>query len=211
MTKLFVALLASLITVACAEVRSSVTVSHRLPAPAGKTVAIVPYAPPLAMAADFQSYTAKLAAHLQARGYNVVAAPAGQSPGQTADYIAFFHYGVDGSTVVNELQSVTAPPTGSIITFGRRGPFGHGTRRIYTRTVILEIVERARFNPTTPATYLDARVYSGWVKSEGACATMAPVIDPMLTALFAEFPGANAVRLIDLPAGTASCGPHRYG
>jgi hypothetical protein len=131
--------------------------------------------------------------------------------GQASDYIAFFHYGIDGATSVNPYQSIVAPRTGSIITYGLVGPFSQATRTIYRRTVILEIVERARFRPNEPQTYIDARVYSGWVKSDGGCATMAPVIDPMLNALFAEFPGASSgVRRIDLPAETA-CGPNRFG
>jgi hypothetical protein len=207
MKRLFVALLASLLAAACAEVRSGVTVTHSMTAPAGKTVAIVPYAPALAMAPDFASYTQKLAAHLQASGYRVVP----QAAAQTADYIAFFHYGVDGSTAVNPFQSVPSPQTGSIITYGLRGPFSHATHTLYSRTVILEIVDRARFRPTEPATYVSARVYSGWVKSDGGCGDMAPVIDPMLNALFAEFPGrSGGFRTIDLPSETV-CGPNRFG
>src|SRR5262245_33750393 len=109
MIRLFVVLLASLVAASCAEVRSNVTVSHMLPAAgAGKTVAIMPYEPSLAMAPDFQGNTAKLAARLQAKGYSVVPA----SGAQMADYIAFFHYGVDGNTLVNPYWSVPSPPTG---------------------------------------------------------------------------------------------------
>ena len=136
MNLLFVALLASLLAASCAAVRTNITVTHALPAPAGKTVAIMPYEPSLASAPDYQSSAAKLAAHLQSRGYAVVAAPGGQ-----ADYIAFFHYGVDGELPVNVLVSRPVPPTGSIIADRSRGPYSHGTRRIYRRTVILEIVE----------------------------------------------------------------------
>jgi hypothetical protein len=206
MKQLFVTLLAALLAAACADVRNSVTVLHTLPAPAGKTVAIVPYEPSLAMAPDYQGNVAKLAAHLQARGYSVIPAMGGQA----SDYIAFFHYGVDGETSVNPYQSVIAPRTGSIITYGLIGPFSQATRAIYRRTVILEIVERARFRPNEPQTYIDARVYSGWVKSDGGCATMAPVIDPMLNALFTDFPGESGTpRTVDLP-GDTTCGPHRF-
>jgi hypothetical protein len=206
MKQLFVALLAALLAAACADVRNSVTVSHALPAPAGKTVAIVPYEPALAMAPDYQGNVAKLAAHLQAGGYSVVPAMGAQA----SDYIAFFHYGVDGETAVNLFASAPAPATGSIITYGLRGPFNQATRTLYTRTVILEIVERSRFRPNEPQSYVDARLYSGWVKSEGGCPGMDSVIDPMLNALFAQFPGqSGGVRTIDLP-GDSSCGPHRF-
>jgi hypothetical protein len=207
MTRILLVLLASLVAASCASVRSSVTVSNALPATgSAKTVAIMPYDARLATAPDYAAYTAKLAAHLQAKGYSVVPA----SGGQASDYIAFFHYGVDGETAVNPLVSTPAPQTGSIITYGLRTPYSHATRRFYTRTVILEILDRSRFRPNEPATFMAARVYSGWVKSDGGCSTMAPVIDPMLTALFTEFPGPGGTTRIDIPAESA-CGPTRFG
>jgi hypothetical protein len=207
MTRILVVLMVSFVAASCALVRSSVTVSHVLPqSGAGKTVVIMPYTPGLSDGPDYQSYRGKLAAHLEARGYDVVPA----SDAQAADYIAFFNYGVDGETPVNLLESAPAPRTGSIITYGIRSPFSQATHSVYARTVILEILDRARFRPNDPASYVEARVYSGWVKSEGACSTMAPVIDPMLTALFEAFPGqSGGVRMIDLPADS-SCGPDRF-
>jgi hypothetical protein len=209
MTRVLAALLASLLAASCSEVRSSVTVSHMLPAPAGKTIVIVPYGPGLALAPEYQDYVGKLAAHLRSKGYTVVPPQPGQAA--AADQIAFFHFSVDGQTLVNPYVSVAVPRTGSIISYGLRSPYGHGTRSIYTRTVILEIFDRARFNPNEPASFITARVYSGWVKSDGACSTMAPVIDPMLVALFADFPGqSSASRTIALPADS-TCGASRYG
>lgn len=207
MKQLFVALLASLIAASCASVRNDIAVSHALPAPAGKTVAIMPYAPALSSAPDYQSYTAKLAQHLSARGYTVVPAMGGAAP----DYIAFFHYGVDGETPINQFSSVPHPWVGSIITYGYRSPYRSPATGFYKRTVIVEIVDRARYRPAEPQSYIDARVYSGWVKSEGGCPTMAPVIDPMLNALFADFPGPNGsgVRRVDVP-GDSTCGPYRF-
>jgi hypothetical protein len=208
MTKLLVALVVALIAVSCAAVRTNIAVTHTLSsASAAKTVAIVPYEPGLGSAPDYQSSVAKLAAHLEASGFDVVAPAAAQ----TADYIAFFHYGVDGELPVNVLVSRPLPVTGSLIPYRVRAPFSPGTRPVYRRTVILEIVDRARFNPNEPRTYIDARLYSGWVKSDGACSTMAPVIDPMLAALFSDFPGESGeLRTIDLRADSA-CGLDRYG
>ena len=202
-----VVVIASLAAAACAAVRSNITVTHALPASgAAKTVAIVPYDQGLASTPDFMDYAGRLAAHLGAKGYTVV--PSG---GVASDYVAFFHYGVDGEIPVNPFVSAPHPETGSLITYVLRTPYSVSARPFYRRTVIVEIVDRTRFRPNEPQSYLDARVYSGWVKSDGACATMAPVIDPMLMALFAEFPGeSGAVRRIDLPADTA-CGPNRFG
>jgi hypothetical protein len=166
----------------------------------------VPYDAGLAAAPDFAAYTAKLAGHLQAKGYTAVPT----SGGQPADYIAFFYYGVDRGTPINPIQSAPQPQTGSIVTYGLRTPYSQATRRFYTRTVILEILDRARFRPNEPQSFVDARVYSAWVKSDGACSTMAPVIDPMLTALFTGFPGQSGASRIDVPAD-AACGVDRFG
>src|SRR4030095_11431393 len=112
MTRFLVVLIASLIAAACASVRSNITVSHTLPAAgSAKTVSVVPYDAQLAATPGFAAYSAKLAAHLSAKGYTVVP----MSGGQTADYIAYFYYGVDRGTPVNPIESLPAPVTGSII------------------------------------------------------------------------------------------------
>ena len=209
MTKFLGALILSVAAASCApSVRTNVAVTHMLPAPgAMRTVAIQPYNETVASAPDFQAYSARLAAHLQAKGYTVVAPAGGPAP----DYIAFFLYRIDGGTAVNQLEGRPAPATGTIITYGLRTAFSTSTRRIYMRAVTVEIVDRARFRPNDSASYLGARVYSGSVVSDGSCSTMAPVIDPMLTALFADFPGqSGGLRRVDVPVD-AACGLDRLG
>jgi len=209
MTKFLGALILSVAAASCApSVRTNVAVTHMLPPPgAMRTVAIQPYNETVASAPDFQAYSARLAAHLQAKGYTVVAPAGGPAP----DYIAFFLYRIDGGTAVNQLEGRPAPATGTIITYGLRTAFSTSTRRIYMRAVTVEIVDRARFRPNDSASYLGARVYSGSVVSDGSCSTMAPVIDPMLTALFADFPGqSGGLRRVDIPVD-AACGLDRLG
>ena len=206
MTRLFVVLFASLLAASCTIVRTNVAVTHMLPAGAAKTVAIVPYTENIAMAPDYQANTQKLAAQLRAKGYNVVPQQGGQAP----DYLAYFIYRIDNGTLVNQFEGRPHPNTGSITTYGLRTAFSTSTRRIYMRSVTVEIVDRARFQPSMPATYLAARVYSGSVVSDGPC-TMAVVIDPMLNALFADFPGQSGqLRAINVPADT-TCGLDRFG
>ena len=206
MTRLLVALIASLLAASCAAVRTNVAVTHSLPAAAAKTVAIVPYTDNLAMAPDYQANTAKLAAQLRSKGFNVVSAQGGPAP----DYLAYFVYRIDNGTLVNQLEGRPAPNTGSITTYGLRSAFSTSTRRIYKRSVRLEIVDRARFQPNMPMSYLTALVYSGAVVSDGPC-TMPVVIDPMLDALFADFPGQSGrLTTIDVPADSA-CGLDRFG
>jgi len=207
MTRLLLVLFASLLAASCAVVRTNVAVTHMLPAAASKTVAIVPYTDNIAMAPDYQANTQKLAAQLRSKGYNVVPAQGGQAP----DYLAYFMYRIDSGTPVNQLAGRPQPNTGSIITYGLRTAFSTSTRRIYKRSVTLEIVDRARFQPNMPASYVTARVYSGAVISDGPC-PMAVAMDPMLNALFADFPGQSGrLTSVDVPADTTACGLDRFG
>ena len=208
MTRFLVVLIASLVAASCAQVRTNVAVTHQLPsAGAAKTVAILPYTNTLGARPDFNDNAAKLAAQLRSKGYNVVARDGAAAP----DYLAFFLYTIDGGTPVNQLEGRAAPNTGSIITYGLRTAFSTSTRRIYMRSVTVEIVDRARFNPNAPNSYVTARVYSGSVTSDGSCPALAPVIDPMLMALFTNFPGESGqLRRLDIPADTV-CGLDRFG
>jgi hypothetical protein len=208
MTRFLVVLIASLAAASCAQVRTNVAVTHTLPAAgSSKTVAILPYTNALGARPDFQDNASRLAAQLQSKGYTVVARDGGAQP----DYLAFFLYAIDNGTLVNLDVSRPYPPTGSLIAYGPRTTAGPATRNIYRRSVRLEIVDRARFNPNAPASFIDASVYSGAVASEGACATIEPVIDPMLMALFADFPGESGRnQTVDIYADTA-CGLDWFG
>lgn len=208
MTRFLVVLIASLAVASCAAVRTNVAVTHALPAAgAARTVAILPYTNTLGARPDFQDNAARLAAQLRSKGYTVVARDGAAPP----DYLAFFLYTIDNGTPVNQLEGRPAPRTGSIITHGLRTTFSASTRRIYMRSVTVEIIDRARFNPNAPASYVEALVYSGSVTSDGACPAMTPVIDPMLMALFANFPGESGqLRRLDIPANTP-CGLDRFG
>jgi len=209
MARFLVVLIASLLAAACAtSVRTNVAVTHAFPpAGAAKAVAIIPYTNTLGARQDYQDSASKLAAQLRSQGYTIVARDGPAQP----DYLAFFLYTIDGGTPVNQLEGRPSPRTGSIITYGLRTQFSAATRRIYMRSVTVDIVDRARFNPNAPATYLDARVYSGSATSDGACSAMAPVIDPMLTALFSDFPGQNGrLQRVDVPADF-TCGLDRFG
>jgi hypothetical protein len=208
MTRFLVVLFASLVAASCAQVRTNVAVTHALPNSGGaRTVAILPYTNTLGARPDFTSNASKLAAQLQSKGYTVVARDGAPAP----DYLAFFLYTIDNGTAINQNPTSPQPYVGSIISYGYRTEWGRSTRRLYKRMLTVEIVDRARFNPNAPATYLDARVYTGSVTSDGACPALAPVIDPMLNALFADFPGqSRQLRTLDLPAET-TCGLDRFG
>ena len=206
--RVLVALLAAFVAASCAVVRTNVAVTHMLPAAGpAKTVAIVPYTDTLAAQPDFQANAGKLAAQLTAKGYAVVPPQGARAP----DYLAFFLYRIDNGTPLNLIAGAPYPPTGSIVTYSPRTTPGPPTRVVYRRIVRLEILDRARFRPNEPASFIDARVYSGAVTSEGGCSTIAPVIEPMLSALFADFPGESGrLATIDVSADS-TCGGKRFG
>src|SRR5262245_52414943 len=148
MIRLLVVLLASLVASACAAVRTNVAVTHALPATASaKTVAILPYKENIASQLDYQGNAQKLAAQLSAKGYNCVPAQGAQAP----DYLVFFLYRIDNGTLSDMPLSRPHPPTGSLFAYGYRTEPGAGTRPIYRRLVMIEIVDRARFRPNEPA------------------------------------------------------------
>ena len=207
LTRVLVLLLASLIAAACAAVRTNIAVNHTLPPTgAGKTVAIVPYTEKLAAAPDYQTHASKLAVRLEAEGYRIVPATGTPPP----DYLAYFHYQIDSGTQAN-LPSRPHPPTGSLFAYRYRTALSPGARPLYRRMVMLEILDSARFRPNEPASFLDARVYSASVTSQGACSMMEQVIDPMLTALFQDFPGESGrLQTLDIRADSA-CGLDPFG
>jgi hypothetical protein len=214
MVKLLVMLMVSLMAASCAAVRSNLAVTHMLPASGfGKTVAILPYTE--RPGPDFEAQAAKLGAHLQAAGYTVVPPAGGPAP----DYVAFFVAGIDGGTPVTKYE--TRPLlTDTLISYDVHGTLTAPQEapdqarperaRIYKRIVLLDVYERARYRSNEPASFVDARVLNAWMMSEGSCSTVDAVIDPMLSALFKNFPGeSGAFRVVEVQTSTA-CGPQRY-
>lgn len=217
MTRLLAVLIASLMAASCTAVRSNVAVTHMLSASElGKTIAILPYTEN--PAPDFAVHAEKLAAHLRAQGYTVVPPSGGPAP----DYLAFFVAAIDGGTPVTKYE--TRPlVTDTLISHDVQGTLtapqeapapdqaGPERARVYKRTVLLDMYDRARFRPNEPASFIDARVFGAWMMSEGSCSTVDAVIDPMLLALFKNFPGeSGAFRVVEVQAGIA-CGLQRYG
>jgi hypothetical protein len=209
MTRLLVVLIASWMTASCAAVRSNLVVTHMLPSSgSGKTVAILPYTE--SPAADFAAHAAKLAAHLQSEGYALVSPSDGPAP----DYLAFFMVGIDGGTSVTNYDTrplvtdtlISSDVQGTLV-IPQEVPAQDQTasgRRVYKRIVLLDMYERARFRPNEPASFAAAKVFSAWMMSEGSCSMVDAVIDPMLSALFSDFPGENgAFRVLEVQADAA--------
>jgi hypothetical protein len=221
-------LLASLLA-ACALVESSVTTFHTLPAKAeGETLAIYPGSAELRSSLEHRAYLAKLAQHFQAAGYQVVDFDGPQQP----DYVAIFAYGIDSGSLVTKSFAVPqwgvtgysgATTTGTMNTYGNTGTYtanttltpqygitgyqtGTTTERVYQRAILLSIYDTAMIDPDDSHSFDKAKVYEGRLASEGACGSMAALMDPLLNSLFKDFPGESGKsRKFQMPTSPNTC------
>jgi hypothetical protein len=199
----------------CAQqVQSTVTVFHALPAKGdGATIGIFAGNQANAGTLEFRSYAEKLAHYLQAAGYTVVDNPAATHP----RFVAVFNYGIDDGTLVTETYAIPrfgvtgysgSTTTGTISTYGgmstlnatttnvpRYGITGYNTdtttERVFNRAIVLQIFDSTKFNPNVKDGAKEAQVYEGKLSSAGSCGSMAGVMDPLLEALFKDFPGES--------------------
>jgi hypothetical protein len=197
----------------CAQVQSTVTVFHTLPAKGdGQTITIWPADKSKVGTLEFKAYAEKLTQHLQAAGYTVIEGSA-QNPSR---YVAVFNYGIDDGTLVTSTYAIPqygvtgysgSTTTGTVSGFGNManvtatttytpqyGVTGYSTGtetdRVFKRAIILDIYDVTKVKPgdSSPA---NAQVYDGKLTSAGSCGSIAGVIDPMLSALFEDFPGQS--------------------
>lgn len=182
------------------EIDSTVSVVTTLPATSGgKTIAILP-ANPKTDGAEFRAFAAKLGSHLEKAGYRLIQ-PADERP----DYVAVFGYGIDRGTQVTRTvaspvygvtgysQSSMGSSTGRTPIYGITGYQDiSNTSEIYKGALMLDIFDVARMMTRNSRSSEDARVYQARLNSSGRCASLAGIMDPLLKALFQDFPGKNA-------------------
>lgn len=191
------------------KVVSTVTPFHRIATAdiVGKKVAILAYPPERQLSLEFEAYRDKIKAKFESLGIVVVDTAA------QADWLAFFSYGIDDGTQRSEVVSSpvfgqtgggTAYHSGSIIgpvgqsaTYGGTsytmptyGVTGYRSDTIsvttFRRNLALDIVDRASFDKGAPA-----KLYEGRLISRGSCGALAGVFDPLVTALFQNWPGPS--------------------
>lgn len=223
MNKLILSILISSIFLSsCAvgppEIVTSVTSFHQLPQGglAGKRVAIRAHPPERQQSLEFASYRERLATRLAERDATVVDSVA------DAELVAFVSYGVDDGRERTETYSVPEYGyigggttlhsgtirtskgeqrgySGSSYTMPVYGVTGYSTRivtsTIYMRHLDIDIVDRASLDAGNPHKLYEARLVS-----RGTCGSMAPIFDPMLQALFQEWPGpSGGARTVTTP------------
>jgi len=137
---------------------------------------------------EFANYKNKFEKKLSTAGYTPV------NNKNDAEYIAVIDYGInEGQT---SISSSPVYATGSYH-FGRS--FGVGASRVigssidkitvYSRLITLDIMKASSLE--SDAFIENNKLYESRVKSLGTCADIAGVFDPLLSAMFDNFPGAN--------------------
>lgn len=216
-------LVAAVLLAACTQVRSTVTTFHTLPTDsAGKTIAIFPGTDNERNSLENKAYIAKLASRFEDAGFKIVEFEGPEKP----DYVALFTYGVDNGTQVARSYAIpqwgvtgysSSTTTGTYSSYGSYGSYsgtttytprygvtgyatGTTTDTVFQRALILDIFETDKILPDDQGGLDRAIVYQAKLLSSGSCGSLAGVIDPMLDALFREFPGASSqTYTVDVP------------
>lgn len=187
----------SVVVAACAQrVVSEVQVFHELErGGAGETIAVLPADDRNWNSLEYQAYARKLAGHLKANGYAVIGNPA------RAELIAYLGYGSAGARSVSRTRSTPqwgetgtafsrVTSDGTVSTIPEYGIVGYTTytttRTVYDHVVSIDIISTGLNDNDDYATVYEARL-----ASSGACASLADVINEILAAAFADFPGPS--------------------
>ncbi len=200
--------LAWLPSCATRSVETTVETHHRLTAAdVGKRVVVLPVQKEGAGTLEFAEYAKLVEDGLHKQGFQVVPA------GEPAELVAFFGYGIDQGR--DELYSYAVPQFGqtgvqSSQTFGTVQSYGPsatysgtttyspsygitgwtpqvGTRRLYTRTIVLDIYDVSQGSEPI-------KLYESVATSQGSSGALGEVIDEIVASLFQDFQATGVHR-----------------
>lgn len=227
MRLLFVLAIGLMVSGCLSAVQTKFTPYHSLTLEdTGKTVIVAPGMEELKGSLQFDAFKAKLENRFREAGYGVTDEVA------YADYIAFFSYGIDGGTTTTRTQSMpiygqigggTTYHSGSLSGYGSGG-YGYGSYSgtsytmpsygvvgsntysydvtTYNRVIQLEMIDREAFDSQRIR-----KVFEATLTSRGSCGQIAGIMDPLLDALFQDFPGESGKpRSVSIPYSAANCG-----
>lgn len=195
----------------CARVNTQYTPYHSLNSSfSGQTVTVIPGNDSLEGSLQFENFKTKLEDKFRGAGFVISRDRA------NADLLAYFSYGIDDGTTRTQIGSTpiygptgggTTYHSGSISSYGAGG-YGTGSYQgtsystptygivgsqaysydvtTYTRVLVLDMLDREELDAGRTKKYYEVRLTSA-----GSCGQISGVIDAMLTALFAEFPGLS--------------------
>ena len=162
------------------NVTTHVEVFHDLPSDyVGKSIMVISADQNKAGTPEFKTYASKLSAKLEAAGFRVVS-PETHS---FTDYTAAFAYGVGAQQIVGAYTMGNAAINAMDGIDYKSSTF---LEKEYPRAFAVSIVKNDN-KKGTPTRY----VYMMTAASSGGCRTLSSVIEPMLDAAFADFPGKS--------------------
>lgn len=157
---------------------------------------------------EFASYKKILENKFMQKGFNVT------DNKEIADYVAVINYGIDEGTLV--VHTYQVPQRGYIgmnnYPYGYYRGYNNGlypyqpygnmgyttetvTSREYNRNLSIDIMDRPGFLQANPIKF-----YEGKAKSSGNCGSLPGVFEPLVEALFFDFPGINGkTQIISIP------------
>lgn len=170
---------------------------------------------------EWQAFKQKIAIKLLQQGMSATDL-------ESADYVAFVSYGIDGGTTSQYTYSTpiygqtgggTTTHSGSVSTYGSSGSYGYGTYSGTSTTMPTFGVVGSRVNTGTSTTFkrnlaIDIvtkdtlnssspeKLFEGRLISSGSCGILGDVIDEMIDALFLKFPSGSG--RVTVP-GTFNC------
>ena len=201
--RLTLLLFASLLLGACSSsVETTVTRFNQLDDRPRGSIAVQAAERQLQDSLEFDYHQGLLEHYLMREGYRIVSSSA------NPDYIAFLSYGIDSGTT--EVSSRPVMGHRMSVGFGvadvdddgnvfygsylmpSYGVVGNttSTQTLYTSAIALDIVARDQLDDETPRP-----VFEGRAQSRGLCSSITPIFDPMLQALFEQFPGVSGQTL----------------
>jgi hypothetical protein len=211
----FIVIAAQALLAGCAQqVQTTVQVFHMLPPQSGKTIAFIPVGEEATTGLlEWNTYASELAPKFQAAGYTPIRASEDNKP----DYVAVLVYGIDDGKLVTSTYSIPqfgvtgysgSVTTGTVTTFGNTanlnatttntptyGVTGYSTEtatsKIFTRAVILTIYDASKLKQGDASSIQTSQVYQAKLTSAGSCGALAGVMEPMLEAIFKDFPGKS--------------------
>ncbi len=178
---------------------------------AGKTIHLLAHPEEKNKTLEWKSYRPKFENGFRKAGFTVATID------DSADYVAFVSYGVDGGKIAKDIVSMPVyGSTGGGTTYHSGTVYGRGygrysgtsysmptfgvvgsrtstvTSEIFGRNIAIDIVERKTRK----------KVYEGRLRSSGPCSQMNQVIDELVEGFFQKFPdGSGRVEV----AGTFDC------
>lgn len=174
--------------------------------PTSGNIYVKPADPALLKSLEFQHYKTQFEIKLTEKGYTITAEA-------NAQMIALISYGVEGAELITSTSLQPSSGFNTSVRVGRSSMGRHGSVGIssgsiqttssklnFNRYLTLELIKVSNQTDIKPVSF-----YQITVRSEGECANLTAVFDPMLFALLTIFPGESGKTISMQVEGEERC------